>query len=93
MWIHDYSLASFPALPQLFNVGFDRLRHTDTSSHGWGCEKVIHHASLDTSFLTDDCLHLRIFRMELVFLRALKSSWSLGTRLITVNCRLLEQAI
>ena len=41
--------------------GFGRLRRADMSSQGWDCEKIIDHASLDTSFLTNDCLHLRIF--------------------------------
>ena len=64
---HDetkHRLCRIAFVNDITDKGFGRLRHTDIIlSQVWGCEKVIGHASLDASFLTNDCLHLR---MELV---------------------------
>lgn len=43
-----------------------RLADASSISRGWGCAKVIDHASLDANFLINDCLHLRICRLEIV---------------------------
>ena len=63
---HD--LCTIPFVDEVFDKVFGRLRFADASSisRGWGCAKVIDHASLDANFLINDCLHLRICRLEIV---------------------------